>query len=133
MTTEINNYNFGNTKITLHRKWVPVEELEKIANEFGFSSSDTLQDVLIDSGIDIKETSQGKKLADFNGVNFYLIGKGVVSQEFLCSILDYNFEDEYVPVIDIFNVLGEIMKSIKEEPSTEEVNTVLSALKEVVS
>ena len=138
MDNELNDYKFDDMTITLPRQWVPIKELEGLANQLGFEASN-LKDVFKNYGID----TQGEfadydgihegEHADFNGVNFFLLHKGQISAEFLAKIIKHNFDNDYVDLGDFTSYLEELQKSIGQGISKQEVNAVVSVLKDLVS
>ena len=133
MSNEIHKYQFGGLEVELPRKWVPLAELEDIAKDFGFQNSDDLEGIFMSLGIGLKALPNEEKQADFNGVSFYLLGEGLISAEFFSSILNHNFGDDYVPVIEIFDFIGKLMNSVKNGPTVKEMNMVVSSLKRLVA
>lgn len=128
MNNEIHEYKFNDMSIIMPRHWVPISELEKLANELGFEDSNNLDNIFDSMGID----TQGES-ADFNGINFFLLHKGQVSGHFLSKIIKHNFDDDYVTLVDFMNYLKVLQVSIGKGHANQEVKEVLSVLKTMIS
>lgn len=122
MENEFYSYEIGDEQVKMSRNWVDVEELREYAKEFGFQDSANLEEVLLESGVDVKD---GK--ADFNQINLFILARGVISSEFLTKIMNSKYgEGEYFNVLELIDFL----QSLNEFGPTEaDVQIVVSALK----
>ena len=131
MNEKLHDYNFGELEIKLPRHWVPISELDQIAEEFSQESGtqnnyDTLK-ILKEKNIDVKNDK-----ADFNGVNFFLLHLGLINGEFLSRIMKYNFKDSYTNIDHLCSYI-EILKKQYSMSLDEDEEIVVSALRELVS
>lgn len=132
MSEGLHGYNFGEMTINLPRHWVPISELDQIAEEFsekrGMENNyDTLK-ILKEKNIDVKD---GK--ADFNGVNFYLLQLGLINREFLSGIMEHNFSESYTNIEHLSSYLKILQRQIGGEILNNEEKEVISALEKLVS
>ena len=126
MENEMRVYSIGDTEIDLPRQWVPIEDLRDISSELGFENEAPLEQVLRESGIDIDPDAEK---ADFTGVNVFLLKKGLFSSEFLKTILDSNFDNEFVKSHELIALFYDFKIEEGSEVTVEEARVVISALK----
>jgi len=130
MNEHLQDYIFRDQTIKLPRQWVELEDLREIAIENEYKEHQNLPDLLQSQGIDVN----GDKV-DFTGVNLSLLNRGTISSEFLKTIIDSNFQDEFLNVQDLYQFLQEIeFEKLGKpmEPSDYEFNLVLSALQNMM-
>jgi hypothetical protein len=128
MENELRVYSIGDTEIELPRQWVPIEDLRDITSELGYDSEKPLEQILKDSGIDT-DSDLGK--ADFTGVNIFLLKKGLFSSEFLKTILDSNFDNDFIKSHELISLFYDFKIEENSDVTIEEARVVISALKDL--
>lgn len=128
MENEMRVYGIGDTQLDLPRQWVPTEDLRDVASELGYENDMPLEQVLRDNGIDIDPDTEK---ADFTGVNIFLLKKGLVSSEFLKTIIDSNFDNDFIKIQELVALIHDFKVDESSEVTVEEARVVISVLKDL--